>query len=35
MTSPEELEVPMTIPSAETIITKRCGPGDPDQPMGL
>ncbi len=35
MTSPEELEVPMTIPSAETIIATRCGPGDPEQPMGL
>ncbi len=35
ITTREELEVPMAIPSAETIITKRCGPGDPEQPMGL
>ena len=35
ITTPEELEVPLTIPSAETIISKRCGPGDPEQPMGL
>ncbi|WP_411279162.1 carboxypeptidase regulatory-like domain-containing protein [Gemmatimonas sp.] len=35
ITTPEEIEVPMTIPSAESIITKRCGPGDPEQPMGL
>ncbi|QJR35734.1 carboxypeptidase-like regulatory domain-containing protein [Gemmatimonas groenlandica] len=35
ITTPEELEVPMAIPSAESIITKRCGPGDPEQPMGL
>jgi len=25
----------LAIPSAETIITKRCGPSDPEQPMGL
>ena len=31
----EPLEVPMATPSAETIITKRCGPGDPDEPTGL
>ncbi len=35
VTSSEELEVPMTTPSAETIIAKKCGPGDPEQPMGL
>ena len=35
ITTSEELDVPMAIPSAETIITARCGPGDPDQPMGL
>ena len=35
VTTPEELEVPMAVPSAETIITTRCGPGDPEQPMGL
>jgi hypothetical protein len=35
ITTPDDLEVPMAIPSAETIITKRCGPGDPEQPMGL
>jgi hypothetical protein len=35
ITTPDTLEVPLTIPSAETIITKRCGPGDPEQPMGL
>ena len=35
ITSSEELEVSMSIPSAETIITKRCGPGDPEQPTGL
>ncbi|WP_310570640.1 carboxypeptidase-like regulatory domain-containing protein [Gemmatimonas sp.] len=35
ITTPEELDVPLAIPSAESIITKRCGPGDPEQPMGL
>jgi hypothetical protein len=35
ITTPDTLEVPLTIQSAETIITKRCGPGDPEQPMGL
>ena len=35
ITTPEQLEVPMAIPSAETIIRKHCGPGDPEQPMGL
>lgn len=35
ITSSDELEVSMSIPSAETIITKRCGPGDPEQPTGL
>ena len=35
ITSADELDVPMTIPSAETIITTRCGPGDPELPMGL
>jgi hypothetical protein len=35
ITTPDTLEVPLTIPSAETIMTSRCGPGDPEQPMGL
>ncbi len=35
ITTPDELTIPMAIPSAETIITKRCGPGDPEQPIGL
>jgi len=35
ITTPEELTVPMAIPSAETIITKHCGQGDPEQPIGL
>ncbi|WP_373058206.1 carboxypeptidase regulatory-like domain-containing protein [Gemmatimonas sp.] len=35
ITTPEELTVPMAIPSAETIITKRCGPANPEEPTGL
>ncbi len=35
ITTSDELEVPLAIPSAETIITTRCGAGDPEQPMGL
>lgn len=35
ITTADELTVPMTIPSAETIITRRCGPADADGPAGL
>ncbi len=35
ITTADEVEVPMAIPSAETIIAKRCGPGDAESPMGL
>jgi hypothetical protein len=33
--NPDQLEIPMAIPSAETIIAARCGPGSDDEPMGL